>query len=244
LELRQYLAVVRRRWPLVALIVVLTALFSAGLLFTQRPTYTAIARLSIRQDSAADLAGTPVPTATAGAFTYDDYYSWGSSEYMADDYVQIIPSQAFAQLVSDQLKRQNIQLSRDAVAGTLSADRRHREISIAVSTGDRNTSSAIAQAAADALTAISAPGQAVPSLNGVVIHDHALFAELDVSSPDQAVSNQSRLRSNAAIAVVVGVALALALAFLVEYLDNSLRDSADAERVLGLPVLGTIPGRR
>jgi capsular polysaccharide biosynthesis protein len=39
----------------------------------------------------------------------------------------------------------------------------------------------------------------------------------------------------------MGLVLALALAFLLEYLDNSVRDERDARRVLDMPVLGTIP---
>ena len=37
------------------------------------------------------------------------------------------------------------------------------------------------------------------------------------------------------------ICLALALAFLLEYLDNSVRDERDARKVLDLPVLGMIP---
>src|SRR5690348_10281923 len=180
------------------------------MLFAQRPTYTAVTRLSIRESKAPAL--TPAPGAT-GVFTYDDYYSWGSSEYMADDYTQIIPSQAFAQEVADRLRQKNINVSRDDVLGALSATRRQREITIAAATGDARRSTDIAQAAADELAQMSTPGAAVPSLNGVAIHDNALFAVIDVSDPGAAASNQSRQRANAAIAVVVGLALALALAF-------------------------------
>ena len=36
-------------------------------------------------------------------------------------------------------------------------------------------------------------------------------------------------------------ALALALAFLIEYFDDRLRDGAEAERLTGVPVIGSIP---
>ena len=101
---------------------------------------------------------------------------------------------------------------------------------------------AIARGAGQVLTDMSVPTATTPNTNGVAIHDNLLFAVLD--EPAGAGSNQSRQRLNAALAVGVGLALGLALAFLLEYLDNSLRDSADAERVTGLPVLGAIPGPR
>ncbi len=40
---------------------------------------------------------------------------------------------------------------------------------------------------------------------------------------------------------MLGVVAAIVLAFLLEYLDNSVRDERDAKRILELPVLGAIP---
>ncbi|MGE8078380.1 YveK family protein [Peribacillus loiseleuriae] len=45
---------------------------------------------------------------------------------------------------------------------------------------------------------------------------------------------------NISIAVVVGLMLGIGLAFLLEYLDNTLKDERDVEVYLGLPVLGSI----
>ncbi|MBA9025665.1 YveK family protein [Peribacillus huizhouensis] len=53
---------------------------------------------------------------------------------------------------------------------------------------------------------------------------------------------------NISIAVVVGLMLGIGLAFLLEYLDNTLKDERDVEIYLGLPVLGSIhkfsPGKQ
>ena len=46
---------------------------------------------------------------------------------------------------------------------------------------------------------------------------------------------------NMAIAFVVGLMAAVGLAFLLEYIDNTIRTEQDIERLLELPVLGTIP---
>ncbi|MFT8872027.1 MAG: Wzz/FepE/Etk N-terminal domain-containing protein [Sporolactobacillus sp.] len=45
---------------------------------------------------------------------------------------------------------------------------------------------------------------------------------------------------NLAVAFVVGLMIAVGLAFLLDYLDNTLKTENDLEQVLGLPVLGTI----
>ncbi|WP_047150831.1 YveK family protein [Aneurinibacillus tyrosinisolvens] len=45
---------------------------------------------------------------------------------------------------------------------------------------------------------------------------------------------------NIAIALVVGLMISIGLAFLLEYLDNSLKNEQEVEKHLGLPVLGAI----
>jgi non-specific protein-tyrosine kinase len=45
---------------------------------------------------------------------------------------------------------------------------------------------------------------------------------------------------NALLAAVVGLIVASAIAFLLEYLDDTIKTQEDVERVLGLPTLGTI----
>jgi capsular polysaccharide biosynthesis protein len=239
LELRQYVAVIRRRWPLVAAIVVLTALFSLGLLLTQRPTHSAFIRLAVRQNS---LPSQP-PTATQpGFFTYDRYYNFYSSEFLADDYTIIVTSRAFADATLARLKDARPDLARGGLPGFLTTDRKQRELTIIATAANDDTALALARAAGDVLTGLSAPASVTPNANGIGIHDDAQFALIDPAAP--AGTNSSRQLANAAISMVVGLALAFALAFLFEYLDNSLRDLADAEQVIGLPVVGAIPGGR
>ncbi|MFJ7991183.1 YveK family protein [Peribacillus frigoritolerans] len=45
---------------------------------------------------------------------------------------------------------------------------------------------------------------------------------------------------NIAIAIVVGVMAGIGLAFLLEYMDNTVKDEDDIERLLELPILGSI----
>lgn len=45
---------------------------------------------------------------------------------------------------------------------------------------------------------------------------------------------------NIAIALVVGLMAGVGLAFLLEYLDNTVKDEQDIEKLLGLPILGVI----
>lgn len=57
--------------------------------------------------------------------------------------------------------------------------------------------------------------------------------------PDKPVSPRPKL--NIAIAGVLGLMAGVFLAFLLEYLDNTIKTPEDVKRYLGLPVIGTIP---
>jgi capsular polysaccharide biosynthesis protein len=59
------------------------------------------------------------------------------------------------------------------------------------------------------------------------------------------LDNQSPIKPqplmNIAIALVVGLMMGVGIAFLLEYLDNTIKTEQDIEQTLGLPVLGAIP---
>jgi len=129
----------------------------------------------------------------------------------------------------------------NSVLGTLSADRKHRILSITAQTGSFGNAPAFAMAAADVLTDQTLSHSAAPLLTPVQIQDNAEFGLLDTTDAGGTQSNRRRLALNAGIGVILGIVAGLALAFLVEYLDTRLRDESDAERLLGVPVLGSIP---
>ncbi|VXB78337.1 modulator of PtkA protein tyrosine kinase activity; modulation of biofilm formation [Bacillus mycoides] len=65
-----------------------------------------------------------------------------------------------------------------------------------------------------------------------------------VLSKAEVAENQSPIKPrpmlNVAIAFVVGLMAAVGLAFLLEYLDNTVKKEEDVENLLGLPVLGIV----
>lgn len=67
----------------------------------------------------------------------------------------------------------------------------------------------------------------------------------NVSVVDAAVTPKGpvspRVPLNTAVALVVGLMAAIGFAFLIEYLDQSIKDPLEAERLLDLPVIGVIP---
>ncbi|WNS77669.1 Wzz/FepE/Etk N-terminal domain-containing protein [Bacillus sp. DTU_2020_1000418_1_SI_GHA_SEK_038] len=66
----------------------------------------------------------------------------------------------------------------------------------------------------------------------------SILAKATVSESQSPIKPQPLL--NIAIALVVGLMAGVGLAFLLEYLDNTIKTENDIEKVLGLPVLGVI----
>lgn len=68
---------------------------------------------------------------------------------------------------------------------------------------------------------------------------------IHILSPAELLANPTPISPNPtlnmAIAFVVGLMVSVGLAFLLEYLNNTIRTEEDIERILELPVLGAIP---
>ena len=229
---------------LVLAIIVLAALFSAYSFFTAGRQYRAETVYTVRQEN--------VQVDPTQIFTYNDYYNWIASEYLVDDYTQIIESDAFGQSVIDTIKKEvpagNIVVSDTArllgdvnmmrpknVSDVVGADRRHRELRVFAETSNRDLTKAILEATSIVLTQdLLKPYRGVNT-------DKPIFAQINSVTYDDMASSASKDITNAIIRVIMGIVAALALAFLLEYLDNSVRDERDARKVLDLPVIGAIP---
>lgn len=71
------------------------------------------------------------------------------------------------------------------------------------------------------------------------VPDRLLFNVLEQPKPGELDSPKTRV--NVTAAAVLGLVIAALLAFLLEYLDNTLKTTEDLERHLGLNMLGSVP---
>jgi capsular polysaccharide biosynthesis protein len=254
MELRQYWDVIwRRRW-LVLAIIVLVGLFSAYSFFTTPRTYELETVYTVRYpQTAADGDNGTTVTPLPIVFNYEGYYYYLSSEYQVDDFTQIVKTDAFADavlkvmqerlsnnqvgdLVDPAKYRSDLQKLRpQEVVQILGADRRHRELRIFTEAPTRDLAKNLMDAAGVVLT--EARYQPVRGQ----FEDTPIFGQMDLVTYESIESSTSQEIINAAIRLVMGIVAAVALAFLLEYLDNSVRDERDARKVLDLPVIGAIP---
>lgn len=137
MEIRLYLAIVRRSWVLVLLVPLLAALISAGTALTRPPRYSTGVRLLITRgvtpdDSAAGLSS-------------------GGEDSTAQDMAAIVSAMTFKRDVTQELARSGRPVDERVVAQSIQASNQQRIVSITVTAPKPDDAVAIAQAAVDLL---------------------------------------------------------------------------------------------
>ena len=135
-----------------------------------------------------------------------------------------------------QLETKISKLKVDDIKEGIESDRRHRELRLIVTATDPDLAKSIADASGTVLADAS-----MKPIQGAMVDDKGVFTQIDRVGPANTTSNRGKEFLNAVVRVIMGLAAAIALVFLLEYLDNSVRDERDANRILDLPVLGSIP---
>jgi capsular polysaccharide biosynthesis protein len=228
MELREYWSIFRRRWWIpvgLAIVVGALSLLQLRPWQVQPPVYTASLRM---------LVGVMPATQTEVTTYYDPrYYAWLTSEYLVDDFTEVVRSRLFADNVSSRLAGQNIQVPAGVIQGSAATGKQHRIITLNFTWPDQTQLDQIAQAAAAELSE-NAPAyfQQLGTYGaGVTLIDGP---SLGVTGPGV------RDRIELPLRILLGFLVGLGIVFLLHYLDNSVRTRDQLEQI-GLPVLGTIP---
>lgn len=221
MELKAYARILWRWWWVIALVTAVTAGATLLLRPEAAPSYTANIRFSVGL----------VPENAAGKFyTYDQYYTWLTSEYLADDLSEVVRSQAFAQDVS---KRLGNTIPAGLIQGATNPQKTHRILTVSITTGSADQSMAIAGATAAALQEQG---------DKYFAQVNAGNAAIRVLDPPALVPPSIGLRERLDLPLRLFLALAagIALAFLADYLDDSVRSVSELEE-MGLTVVAEIP---
>jgi capsular polysaccharide biosynthesis protein len=231
MELRSYWRIFVRRWWVALLPALVVA---AYVLLAFQPPAT------VYQTHMNFVAGLP-PEQKTQTYAYDGYYAWLTSEYLANALADVARREQFAAAVSARLYDAGVimpdgaPIPSGAIQGAIASDNAQSLFVIYVTWGDPDTLLAISSAISAELTENAA----------------AYFPQLAaaVESPARRVDNPvpvalpPSLRSQLTgpiIKIALGLVAGLALAFLLHYLDPTVRERVELEG-LGYEVLGEIP---
>jgi hypothetical protein len=227
MELRELWKVVRRRWWLVAL-PSLAALTLVALNAGRTP-------IRGRYGSTMHFTAAHPPGNEITGYEDGRYYPWLASEYLIDGLTDWVSTGAFAEEISAELARNGIEIPAAQIAPHLRADNDRAVMALYLDWHDAGQLRAMTDASVVVMQ------QRAPAYFPQMGREAAIVIPLD--EPSVAPIPPPLLdRFGPLIRVGVGVGIGLGLAFLVDYLDPTVRERSELES-LGLSVLAEIPRR-
>ncbi len=223
MELRAYWTVVRRRWPLIVIPAIVVLIVGLATYRTPPTTYNAGIRFLVGQ----------TPAELAAESDEERYYNWLASEYVVNALTDWVQGNQFGELVRQELAGRGIEVPPGAVQAGLVADNARSVFTLSLVYGDPAVLPEMMDAAVTVLQEQNT--SALPQLGG----EPAILVPLD----DPVVNAlPPGIRSQLDLPLRIGLALAAGagLAFLVDYLDPTVRSRREVESI-GIAILGEIP---
>lgn len=218
MELRQYWRIIWQRWWLIAALVSIVLVVSLITSQEPEPVYVATMRFAI------GIEGSEPVSTVSGKGRSD---AWLASEYLADDLSEVLKGGDFAARISTQV-------GFHVPAGAIFASREHRIMTVSITWTDPGQVQAIAESVGAAVE--DGGAGYFPQLVGV----KAKAVLIDGPGPGQKTGRSLKEKLDLPIRLFVALLAGVALVFLWDYLDDTVRESAEVE-ALGVTVLGEIP---
>ncbi|MFD2639159.1 YveK family protein [Piscibacillus salipiscarius] len=217
ISLQEIFQVLKKRLKLIALITIGAALIS--LIMTQlfiTPQYEASTQFIVNQKD-------------SGQEAQYDVNDIRSNVEMINTYNVIIKS---PRILDQVIEEQSLNLSASQLSNKISVNNANNSQVVSVTVTDSNPT----RAETIANTTYEVFESTLPDLMNV--DNVSVLSEASVGSNPSPVS--PNLKLNVAIALVLGVMVGVGLAFLLEYLDNTIKTEQDIEDTLGLPIMGVV----
>ena len=226
MELRQYAAIIRRRFWLPVGLPAVVLLISLVLRQPGIPQFVASARVLVDVPPLQQVEGMGFdPRLTAPQAT----------EYLVDDFSAFVTGDVVARMISERLAAQGVAVPAGIIQSSTSSQQVHRVVEIQLTWSDPDQARAILQTAIEVLQQ-EAPAYfgRLGTLQPVV----RLFDGPRVAPLPPSLTQRLDLPVRLLLAVLAGVALC----FLLDYLDDSVRNKSELE-AMGISVLAEVPGR-
>ena len=225
MELRSIWTILRRRWWLVA-VPALVALAYAAYGYVKSPPRGGFS--TTVRFTAGSACDTP-------AKNYQDcqYYPWLTSEYIVNALTDWVKTSTFADAVSAELASKGTAIPAAQIQGGIVSDNQRSVMQVSISGGDATQVAQMAGAVSDVLKTRAKDFFPMVGTTGITV---VALDEPSVGPVPPSITD----RFNPLVRFVLGLAAGVALAFLVDYIDPTLHERADVER-LGLAVLAEIP---
>lgn len=225
MSLDAYLGIVRRRWILIAVIIVLDA---AASLYLYRKATHALGSQSCTTIYVADVSSPSLIAASTTDATAQLLAGESAANFFADDLLDVAQSKSVASFLSNRLEGAGL-----ANAGTgdisVSGARQDRTVNLCVSDANAQTAQRAAAVLGQALTS-----QRARFVGGKMAA--RTFVRV-ISPPESSAVSTSHDRLNLGLRLVLGLLVAVGAALLWDVLDPRVRDAHDVEAALGAPVL-------
>ncbi|CAH0136189.1 putative capsular polysaccharide biosynthesis protein YwqC [Peribacillus sp. Bi96] len=215
ISIKDIFQTLKKRWKLITLLTLIAALISGSIsYFLLTPVYQSSTQILVNQkQSENQLDSTQIQ----------------SNIDMINTYSVIIKSPAILEKVIDDLE---LPQSVDQLSQKITINSQENSQVFSLTVQDSNPLKAVE-------IANSVSGTFQKEIKDIMNVDNvSILAKAEVKENPTPVKPSPLL--NIAIAVVVGLMAGIGLAFLLEYMDNTIRDEKDIETLLDLPLLGSI----
>ncbi|MGG0413145.1 YveK family protein [Peribacillus simplex] len=215
ISIKDIFKTLKKRWKLIMLLTLIAALISGSIsYFLLTPVYQSSTQILVNQkQSENQLDSTQIQ----------------SNIDMINTYSVIIKSPAILEKVIDELE---LDQSVDQLSQKITINSQENSQVFSLTVQDSNPAKAVELA------------NTVSSIFQKEIKDIMKVDNVSILAKAEVKENPTPVKPNPlfniAIAVVVGLMAGIGLAFLLEYLDNTIKDEDDIERLLDLPLLGSI----
>ena len=219
IDLREYFAIIKKRFWIIALITVVAMVVSGVIsFFMLSPVYESKSTLIVNTEKNEDTQ----------MITGDQF---NVTQKLAVTYGEIIKSRAVLESVISNLKLDSEY--EDLVEQITVSPVKDTQI-ISISVQDTNPKKA-RDIANEIPKVFEKEVKRITKANDIQVIDKAILPENPIK-PNKIM--------NVAIAAVLGMMIGLFVVFVLEYLDNKIKTPQDVEKHLDLPILGVIPNEK